>query len=373
MATIPINDLKRVFAEQSPDFIQALQVVLESGWWLNGSQTKSFCEAFASYIGVNDCLAVANGTDALEIAMRAIIAARTQPGTEVITVANAGGYSSVACRLVGLTPVYADIEEASQLVSLESVMAAVCQKTALIVVTHLYGGVVDVPRLRSLLDDAGYGNVPIVEDCAQSHGVKLGKCVAGSMGNIATFSFYPTKNLGAFGDGGAIASSDPRLMNRCRQLHQYGWSSKYTIGVAQGRNSRIDEVQAAFLNKLLPGLDKANERRVAILDRYEKECRHGVRVVRSEKGTVAHLAVVLCEERDQLRNHLARHNIQSDIHYPILDCDQAGWKTLPQRLSPTGIPVSRTSVSQLVTLPCFPNLTDGEIAQIGNALRAWER
>jgi dTDP-4-amino-4,6-dideoxygalactose transaminase len=274
--------------------------------------------------------------------------------------------------LLGLTPVYTDIEEASQLASLESVLAALGQETALVVVTHLYGGVVDVPRLRSRMHAAGYGDVPIIEDCAQAHGVRLGNRTAGSMGDIATFSFYPTKNLGAFGDGGAIASSDPDLITRCRQLHQYGWTSKYTISVPYGRNSRMDEVHAAFLNKFLPGLDSANRRRVEILGRYTTACPKDVRVVRGDNGTVAHLAIVLCDRRDELGRHLAEHGVQSDIHYPVLDCDQTAWKNLPHRISPAGLPVSRASVPRLLTLPCFPNLTNDEVGRICEALRAWK-
>lgn len=372
MAAIPINELKRVVSNGPEDLLDEIGDVLASGWWLNGNQTKVFCEAFASYIGVKDCLAVANGTDALEIAMRAVLDVRQRQGTEVITVANAGGYSTVACRLVGLTPVYVDIEEASQLVSPDSVLAALCPETALVVVTHLYGSVVDVPHLRLMMDNAGYGDVPIIEDCAQAHGVRLGSQVAGSMGDIATFSFYPTKNLGAFGDGGAIVSSDASLVSRCRQLHQYGWTSKYTISVPYGRNSRMDEVQAAFLNKFLPGLDMANRRRVEILDRYAVASPRDVHIVRSNNGTVAHLAVVLCDRRDDLRRHLADHEVQSDIHYPVLDCDQVGWKNLPHRISPTGLPVSRASVSRLLTLPCFPGLTGTEVQRVCDILSVWK-
>ncbi len=372
MATIPINELKRVVGDGLDELLSEVGNVLASGWWLNGNQTKNFCEAFASYIGVKDCLAVANGTDALEIAMRAILDVRKRHGKEVITVANAGGYSSIACRLIGLTPVYADIEEATQLVSPDSVVAALSPETALVVVTHLYGSVIDVLHLRLMMDRAGYDDVPIIEDCAQAHGVRLDGRVAGSMGDIATFSFYPTKNLGAFGDGGAIVSSDADLVSMCRQLHQYGWNSKYTISVPYGRNSRMDEVQAAFLNHLLPGLDLANTRRLEILDRYAAASPSDVHIVRGSNGTVAHLAVALCDRRDELRRYLTDNGVQSDIHYPVLDCDQLGWKDLPQRISPTGLPVSRASVSRLLTLPCFPGLTDVEVQHVCGVLSAWK-
>ncbi|MFL9829185.1 DegT/DnrJ/EryC1/StrS family aminotransferase, partial [Rhodoplanes sp. SY1] len=305
------------------------------------------------------CIGVANGTDALEIAMRALVGLRGQGGTEVITVANAGGYSTAACRLVGLTPVYADIEEASQLVSLPSVVAALGEQTALVIVTHLYGGLVDVGQLRAMMDKAGYRYIPILEDCAQAHGLRLGSRMAGSLGDIAAFSFYPTKNLGAFGDGGAIATSDPELAQRCQMLRQYGWASKYAVAMPGGRNSRLDEVQAAILHQLLPHLDVANARRVEILNRYAAAAPTGVKVARAE-ASVAHLAVVLCDDRAGLQSYLADRGIQTDIHYPVLDCDQPGWSELPWREAPGGLGVARASVGKLLTLPCFPALTDDE-------------
>lgn len=368
---IPFNDLKRIVHEGGTRLIEAASVAITSGWWLNGLETRAFCEEFASYVGVSDCLGVANGSDALEIAMRAIIDVRQPKGREVVTVANAGGYSTIACRLTGLIPVYADIDQASQLMSAESALAAIGDDTALVVATHLYGGVIDVLALRSKMDAAGYGHVPILEDCAQAHGVRLNGRMTGSLGDIATFSFYPTKNLGALGDGGAIASSDKDLFERCRALHQYGWSSKYTISHAGGRNSRLDEVQAAVLRVMLPELDRNNARRVAILDAYQRAAGPGIQLVRSLDGTVGHLAVVLCKDRDGLKAHLAEQGISSEVHYPILDCDQPGWKDLPQRTVPGGLPVSRESVACLLTLPCFPLLRDEEVARVCDAVSGW--
>lgn len=370
LALIPVNDMKRIVG-QSPAVLDAARTALASGWWLNGTEVREFCKAFADYLGVQNCLGVANGTDALEIALRAICSLRGGKRSEAVTVANAGGYSTVACRLAGLTPVFADIERNSQLASLPSVVGALTDQTVVVIVTHLYGGVVDVPQLRDMMDAAGYNDVPILEDCAQAHGVRIGGKLAGSMGNIATFSFYPTKNLGAFGDGGAIVTSDPALADQCRMLHQYGWSSKYHILHPYGRNSRLDEVQAAILRTLLPGLDASNARRVAILDAYGKAAPDNVHVVRSGNGTVGHLAVLLVRDREGLAEHLKKHGIQTDIHYPVLDCDQVAWETLPQRLAPGGIPVSRDSVSQLLTLPCFPTMTEAEVARVCSALRSW--
>jgi dTDP-4-amino-4,6-dideoxygalactose transaminase len=371
LSDVPLNDLKRIYMASQAEILEAVTATLASGWWLNGGETAGFCRDFAAYIGVTNCLGVASGTDALEIAMRALLSVQELAGSEVVTVANAGGYSTIACRLVGLTPVYADIEEASQLASLPSLVSAIGPDTAFVVATHLYGNVLDVFSLRAMMDAAGYGHVAILEDCAQAHGGRLAGHKAGALGDIATFSFYPTKNLGAFGDGGAIVTSNAALADACRALHQYGWAGKYTIALKGGRNSRLDEVQATILRVLLPGLESANEKRQAVLDRYAAAMPASVSLVRGADEGVAHLAVVLCEDRDRFKQHLADWKIQSDIHYPILDCDQLGWQGLPQRLVSGGLPVSRRSVGRLLTLPCFPTITEEEIDRVCTALAGW--
>ena len=222
------------------------------------------------------------------------------------------------------------------------------------------------------MDAAGYGHVLILEDCAQAHGGSIAGRRVGALGDIATFSFYPTKNLGAFGDGGAIVTSNGALANACIALRQYGWAAKYTVAVEGGRNSRLDEVQAAILRVLLPGLEAANASRRAILARYAAAMPRGVTLVSSQSEGVAHLAVVLCEDRDRLKQHLADRKIQSDIHYPVLDCDQPGWQGLPQRLVQGDLPVGRRSVGRILTLPCFPTMTEEEIDRVCEALAGWK-
>lgn len=378
MNTIPLNDLQRMYAAYADRLDQTALDVLRSGWWLNGPRNKKFCETFADYLGVAHFIGLANGTDALEIVLRVLLDEGRWSGeqtenrafgaSEVITVANAGGYTSTACYLVGCTPVYADIEQESQLLSIPSAVAALSGKTMAVVATHLYGGLIDVPALRRAMDDAGYAHVPIVEDCAQAHGLKGFGGQAGAFGNIATFSFYPTKNLGALGDGGGVATNDADLAAAVRRLQQYGWGDKYKIVAAGGRNSRLDELQAAFLSVFLPDLDAANARRLAVLDAYEKAAPAGLHVVRSRNGAVAHLAVVLTDHREQLRDHLKAHGVATDVHYPVLDCDQPGWADRPKRIGSSGLEVSRASVNRILTLPCFPTMTEEEVARVCGAL-----
>lgn len=368
---LPLNDLKQAYLSAAEEIDTVVSAAISSGWWLNGEQTRNFCSLFAAYLKTSHCIGVGNGTDALEIAMRALLALRGGSRNEVVTVANAGGYSTIAIRQIGLTPVYADIEESSQLGSISSMIEAMGPDTALVVVTHLYGGVLDVFSLRQRMDAAGYAHVPILEDCAQAHGAVLSGHKVGTIGDIGAFSFYPTKNLGAFGDAGAIVSSNDELAKTCDSLRQYGWAQKYDVAQSGGRNSRMDEVQAAILSIQLKRLDKANERRVSIIDRYAAVCPEGAAIVRSPLGNVGHLAVLLTDHREALRAHFAECEIATDIHYPILDCDQTGWKGLPQKLAPGGLTVARRSVSRLLTVPCFPGMTDNEVNAVCDALTSF--
>ncbi|MCX7302989.1 MAG: DegT/DnrJ/EryC1/StrS family aminotransferase [Hyphomicrobiales bacterium] len=369
---VPINDLRRLYAAHADVIEQAALDALRSGWWLNGPRGKAFSEAFAGYLGVSDCVLVANGTDALELALRAILGDRDAGRHEIVTVANAGGYTTTAARQVGLVPVYADIEAGSQLLAIDAAVGALTAGTIAVVATHLYGNAVDIPALRQAIDRAGFGNVMVVEDCAQSHGARIGARMTGSMGDVATFSFYPTKNLGAMGDGGALVTGNSGLAASARKLQQYGWSAKYEIAHRGGRNSRMDEVQAAILSAMLPHLDINNAERRRILDRYEAATRTAVRFIDRNEGAVVHLAVALSDDRDGFRASLSQRGVASEIHYPILDTDQPGWVALPRREGPAGIPVSRKNASAIVSLPCFPGMTEAEIDRVVAAISDWE-
>jgi dTDP-4-amino-4,6-dideoxygalactose transaminase len=367
---VPFNDLRRL-ADLYADEIEAnVARTIRTGWWLNGQQVGGFAGEFAQAVGVAHCIPVANGTDALEIALKALSSLDPQR-TEVICAANAGGYASTACYQARLTPVYADIEPASQLISTASVIRCLSDDTLAVVATHLYGGVVDVPELKRELASAGYGHVAILEDCAQAHGALLGSQRVGSLGTISTFSYYPTKNLGAFGDAGAVCTSSADLAAIVDSLRQYGWASKYAISRAGGRNSRMDEVQAAILRTLLPRLDEHNAMRRAIVARYKAAAPAGVRFVEGGDGAVAHLAVLLSPQRDRLKAHLGERGIATDIHYPILDCDQSGWTGLPRRIDPAGLSASRQGVDMLLSLPCFIGMTGEEIDAVCDALAAF--
>jgi dTDP-4-amino-4,6-dideoxygalactose transaminase len=368
-----MNDAARAFDAFREPILAAVTETLASGAWLNGSRTRKFADAFAQFVGTKYCVPLANGTDALELAMRALMMARGTKGSEIITVTNAGGYAVSAARQLGLVPVFVDVERESQLLEARGVVAALGPKTAMVVVTHLYGGAVDVPQLRGLIDAAGYRDLPIIEDCAQAHGATVGSARVGSLGTIATFSFYPTKNLGAAGDAGVIVTSDSKLYELVERLRQYGWSSRYQVSVPNGRNSRMDEIQAAVLLTLLPQLETMNDKRRRIFDAYRTAAGDRISFLAFKSNSVVHLAVALCRERERLRGFLDDRAIATDVHYPVLDCDQMGWRGSPHRIGPRGIEISRASVAEIVTLPCFPWLTDVEVGRVVDALAEWRR
>ncbi|MRR13653.1 DegT/DnrJ/EryC1/StrS family aminotransferase, partial [bacterium] len=259
---VPFNDPARQVRDLRHELGQALDSVVDSGWFIHGRSHQSFEAAFAEYCGVAACVGVANGTDALEIALRAV---GCGPGTEVVTVANAGGYTTTACLAAGATPVFADVDAETLEMSPRALEQVLSPSTKAVVITHLYGQMAEVEALSALARSRG---IAVIEDCAQAHGAVRGDKKAGSFGDLACFSFYPTKNLGALGDGGAIVTDNRELAERCTMLRQYGWAGKYDARIAGGRNSRLDEMQAAVLLVKLPHLDGWNERRRAIAAHY---------------------------------------------------------------------------------------------------------
>jgi aminotransferase EvaB len=364
MKNIPLNDTSRIseiiLSEASDD----INNVISSGRWLLGDYNNLFSDLFSSYIDVDYCLPVANGTDALEIALKCVSKLGKH---EVITVANAGGYTSTACYLSGLTPIYVDVLEDSMLMDISQVESLVNETTACIVVTHLYGRAVDVSKLRIILDSVGYSELPIIEDCAQAHGASVGERKVGSLGDLATFSFYPTKNLGAVGDAGAITTNNKSYFERAKQLAQYGWSLKYNIVLRGGRNSRMDEIQAAILCKLIAKLDGWNERRREIYSRYISSNSSFQFYERLDCSNVVHLAVLRVKKRNLFLQYMNEHGVLADVHYPIVDVDQLAWK-----YNKVDLPISSMLANEIVTLPCFPTMTDEEVNYICDLLKGWD-
>jgi len=359
---VPMNDLKRGFDSLAGPLQEAAARVLSSGWYVHGPEHQAFEGEFAEYLGVAHCVGVANGTDALEIALKALDPAS---GSVVVTAANAGMYSGTAIRRAGLTPRYADVDADTLLLTPETVATVLDDDVSVVVVTHLYGRLADVAGIRQVLAARG---IALLEDCAQAAGAGTPGSRAGSLGDVAAFSFYPTKNLGALGDGGAVTSRRDDVAERARRLRMYGWSSKYEVGEDGGRNSRLDEVQAALLRVRLPHLDAWNEARRAVIARYVAAAEGtGVRVLPAlGPDHVGHLAVLVTEDRDAAKAALTAAGIQVDVHYPVPDHQQ---KPFVADYADVSLPVTEERSGQILSLPCFPELTSDEIDRVCAALR----
>ena len=340
--------------------------VIAGGWYVLGPELEGFEREFAAYCGVAHAVGVASGSDALELALRAL---GLGPGAAVATVANAGGYATAAILAVGATPRYVDVAAGTGLLdpaALDGILAA--GPVAALIVPHLYGR---LAPMTEILARCRPGGVAVIEDCAQAHGARRDGRRAGSFGAVGCFSFYPTKNLGALGDGGALVSDDPVLAGRIRALRQYGWGDKYHVERPGGRNSRLDELQAAFLRLGLPALDGWNRRRRAIADRYRAGIRHPGVACPPPGGEddVAHLFVLRCAGRDRLAAHLAARGIGCAVHYPVPDHRQPGWREACAGAGP--LPVTELLAAEILSLPCYPELEDREVEAVINAVNAW--
>lgn len=362
-----LNDLGRHAASVRDVVSSAADRVVSSGWYVLGEECRGFEAEFAAFCGASHCLGVANGTDALEISLRALGIAS---GMRVVTVANAGFYALTALSAIGAEPVFIDVDPSDHLMDLTQLRAVAAQgATDGIVVTHLYGLLHD---MRAVMEIAAGGprRIPVLEDCAQAHGASRGGRRAGSFGDAAAFSFYPTKNLGAIGDAGAIVTNDEGVARRVARLRQYGWDAKYRVAERGGRNSRLDEIQAAVLRGKLPRLDGWNARRREIAAGYSGGIQHPRVVTPPPRGeeSVAHLYVVCTDDRDGLRRHLSTSGVAADIHYPIPDHRQPSmngqaWPALP---------VSEALAGRVLTLPCFPEMTEAEVRHVASSVNAWE-
>ncbi len=359
MTSIRVADPQRAVAAERPAIDAALGRVLDSGRYVHGPEHAAFEEELASFLGVAHCAGVASGTDAIGLALAAV---GCGPGDEVLTAANAGGYTTAAARRLGCVVRYADVDPATLGLSATTVEEALTGSTRAVVATHLYGLMCDVEGIVELCRGRG---IAVVEDCAQAAGAQRGGRRAGAFGEAAALSFYPTKNLAAIGDGGAVVTDDSAIDERVRALRQYGWSEKYRAAVPGGWNSRLDELQAAVLRVGLARLDERNGRRREIVRRYADALpSHAGRFVWNDgEDFVGHLAVILAEDRDHVRAALDAAEIGTDVHYPVADYEQPAWR------ADVRLPVTDHAVEHVLTVPCYPELTDAEVDRVCGVLR----
>lgn len=366
MFEIQLNNLSTNQTECNDKIESAISKVLKSGWYIFGPEHDALENDLSKYLGVKHVINVANGTDALQIALNAIGVAK---GDYVITAANAGGYSSIAILQLGAIPVYCDVSEDTHMISPESLEKCLTNldvSPKAIIVTHLYGAVAPIMEISAIAKISG---MLVVEDCAQSLGASLGGKFTGSLGDIAATSFYPTKNLGAIGDGGAVLTNNADYASNARMLRQYGWGKKYDISYPGGRNSRMDELQAAILRVKLTYLDEWNNKRREIHSKYENSLSNSAQTKMlnsSARPFVAHLAVVKSPNVERARELLHSHGIQTEVHYPIPDHKQ---KAFTGKFLSTDLSVTESITNTIFSVPIFPQMTENEIRKVCMGLK----
>lgn len=360
-----INDLDRLDSCIKQEIQTKVAECINSGWYILGKNVNTFEKNFADYIGIKHCISVANGTQAIELSLKAI---DIQNGDEVITVANAGFYSSFGILASGAIPVYADVNQATFTMNIESLKNSISNKTKAVIVTHLFGLAAEIEEIASICKK---NNLYLIEDCAQAHGAKINNHCLGSFGDIGCFSFYPTKNLGAMGDGGALTTNNDKLAANLLMLRQYGWKEKYKVEKTGGLNSRLDEIQAVVLDVKLRYLDASNAKRRKIAEQYSSKIINPLIIQKPavfDSSYVAHLYVVRTEKRDSLLNYLKNNGIPCDIHYPIPDYKQP---ILSEKYKKTSLKNTELLCSQIITLPCFPEMLQEEIDTIIYIINNW--
>jgi dTDP-4-amino-4,6-dideoxygalactose transaminase len=365
---IPFASPAAQYQAHKPAIDAAIGRVLARGNYILGEEVGSFERAFAAYCGVEDAVGVGSGTDALTLTLRAL---GIGAGDEVITVSHTALATVAAIVAAGATPILADIERDTYTIDPNRIAAIATPRAKAVIVVHLYGRPANMP---AILEVAGRFGLAVIEDCAQSAGATLDGKRLGSLGTAGCFSFYPTKNLGAIGDGGMVVTRDAALAERLRRLRQYGWDNQRQA-LETGVNSRLDSLQAAILEVKLSHLDADNARRAALAERYREGLSDlPVRLpsAPSNGEHVYHLYVIACAQRDELIAHLAKNGVGTAIHYREAVHQQAGYRDrigLPSN----GLPVTEDVVRAIVSLPMFPELDSRDVAHVIKSVRSFYR
>ena len=340
-----------------------VQRVLDSGWYILGEEVKAFEQEFAGYLGTGHALGVGNGTEALHLALAACGIGQSD---EVITVSHTAGATVAAIELTGATPVLVDIDPRYFTLDVDRLEQAITPRTRAIVPVHLYGQPAD---MDAVMEIARRHNLRVVEDCAQAHGATWQRKRVGTIGDMGCFSFYPTKNLGALGDGGMVVTSDNQLAEKARLLREYGWAERF-ISHFPGWNSRLDEVQAAVLRVKLPFLDADNQARREIAAAYgELIGILDLPTIRPGVEHVFHLYVTRSTRRDELLKYLREKGIGAAIHYPAPVHLQPAYRgRLP---GGEALPETERAAREILSLPIYPELQPDEVRQVVEAVRAF--
>lgn len=363
---IPTSSPLAAYQAQRDDIRARVLSVLEGGNYVLGPEVESFERSFAAYCQAAYGIGVNSGTDALILTLRAL---DIGPGDDVVTVSHTALATVAAVLAVGATPVLVDIDPIYYTLDPVVLDDAITVKTKAIVPVHLYGQPAD---MDSILEVAARHGVPVIEDCAQATGAIYKGRRVGSIGDAGCFSFYPTKNLGAIGDGGMVVTNSQRISDRVRRIRQYGWDERRETD-RLGINSRLDEIQAAVLSAKLPLLDLNNERREAIARRYNAAFARlpvAPPLQRPETVHVYHLYVLSCNDRDGLRRHLMDNQVLAGIHYPVA-AHRHGAYASRVSLSATGLETTDSLVDRIVSLPIYPELPEPDVDRVIEAVNSY--
>lgn len=362
-----MNDLKAEPAALREEILAVVSRVIDSGWYVLGKEVELFERAWAEVCGVPHAVGVGNGMDALEISLRSL---DIGPGDEVITTPMTAFATVLAILRAGAIPVLADMDPDTALLSRESVARCISPKTKAIILVHLYGQLSDMDEWLKLSKQY---NVYLIEDCAQSHLAIWRGRVAGSFGVMGAYSFYPTKNLGALGDGGMLITGDLYLAERASRLRNYGQSVRYQHPEI-GMNSRLDEMHAAILKTRLNWLPKFTLRRREVAQKYiygiQNSLVRKLAAPQEEGSHVYHLFVITCEQRDALQSHLESHGIQTYCHYPVPVHHQHPCSGLDR--DPQGLAASERHARTCLSLPCHPQMTDEQVDAVIEAVNLFK-
>jgi dTDP-4-amino-4,6-dideoxygalactose transaminase len=365
--TVPILDLGAAYRELREEIDAAIARVMASGWYIGGPEVTQFEEAFADYCGARHCVGVGNGLDALHLALRAM---EIGPGDEVVVSSNSYIATLLAVSMVGATPVLVEPDPATHNLDPGGIEAAITSRTRALLPTHLYGQPAD---LDPMLDIARRHNLRIIEDAAQAHGARYKGRRIGAHGDAVAWSFYPSKNLGAMGDAGALTTNDPEIAARVRALGNYGSSQRY-VNEVRGVNSRLDPLQAAILRTKLLYLDEWNARRSAIAALYRDclpEAGIDLPFVPNWAESAWHLYVIQGDDRASLQESLTAAGVQTQIHYPIPPHLQGAYSDL--RPGEGSFPQAERLAGRVLSLPIGPHLPRDQAERVIEAVRAWKQ
>jgi dTDP-3-amino-2,3,6-trideoxy-4-keto-D-glucose/dTDP-3-amino-3,4,6-trideoxy-alpha-D-glucose/dTDP-2,6-dideoxy-D-kanosamine transaminase len=357
-------DYMAEYENEREDLLDAVESVFKSGQLVLGESVRSFEAEFAAWHSVGHCVGVDNGTNAIKLGLQAI---GVKPGDEVITVSNTAAPTVVAIDSVGATPVFVDINEDDYLIDMSKVEAAITERTRCILPVHLYGQCVDTEALAAI---AKAHDLVVLEDCAQAHGARRNGKLAGSFGDAAAFSFYPTKVLGAYGDGGATLTSDDTVHKNLRRLRYYGMEERYYVVETPGHNSRLDEVQAEILRRKLRRLNDYVAGRQAVAARYQEALGDTDLVlpkVNEGNEHVYYVYVVRHPRRDEIIERLKGYDIHLNISYPWPVHTMTGFAHLGWERG--SLPVTERLAGEIFSLPMYPSLTEDVQDKVISAMR----